>query len=131
MGGGHDARGPMDAEPDVAALAGDRLSRVDPYSHHDPHAVGPRVASQRPLDSDGGGDGVTRVRKGHEEGVALRVDLAPAPLCERRPQQLLVLDEHVVIPLTAERLEQRRRALDVGEEERDRPAVKLLGHGER
>src|SRR5207244_13581476 len=71
------------------------------------------------------GRGRTRVagtREREEEGVALRVDLGPAPRAERLAHESPVLAGHAPVALVAELLEEAGRALDVGEGERDGPA---------
>jgi hypothetical protein len=63
-------------------------------------------------------------REGDEERVSLSVDLAAAGLREGGSQQLLVIGKHGPVPV-AEGLEQDGRALDVREEEGDRPGWEL------
>jgi hypothetical protein len=113
-----DTGGFVDPHPDVAFAADYRLAGVNPHSHLHVRAVGPGVSRKRILCSDGARDGILRARKGNEEGVALGIYLAAVELGERRPEQAMVLLEYVRIA-GAESLEQARRPLDVGEEERD------------
>jgi len=61
-----------------------------------------------------GQHGILGTAEGHEEGVALGVDLLAAVGDERLAQDPLVLREHVAVFL-AQPLEQSGRALDVGE----------------
>ena len=65
--------------------------------------------------------------EGDEEGVALGIDLVAAVRFEGRPQQALMLREHLSIPLP-QLLDESRRPLDVGEEEGDRAARKVGHH---
>ena len=109
----------MDTQPDVAVTPDYRLASVEPHSHPHVHAVGPGLSRKSLLCRDGARDGILRARKGNEEGVALGIDLAAVELGEHPPEQAMVLLEHVRIA-GAESLEQARRPLDVGEEERDR-----------
>ena len=67
-------------------------------------------------------------REGDEEGVALRVDLDAAVGRERLAQRAPVLGERFAVRVRAELPEQARRALDVGEEERDRAGRELGVH---
>jgi hypothetical protein len=75
----------------------------------------------------GGGRGIARAGEDVEECVALRVDFLAATRGEGFAEESLVLGEHAAAAV-AELLEQPRRALDVGEEERD-GAPRPLGHG--
>ena len=68
-------------------------------------------------------------REGDEERVALRVDLDAAVRGEGRAQCTTVLGQRLRVRLRPERVKQPRRALDVGEEERDRAGRELGAHG--
>ena len=57
--------------------------------------------------------------EGDKERVALRVDLEAVPFRERRAQHLALIGEEVRVPWRRS-FQQPRRALDVGEQERDR-----------
>ena len=81
------------------------------------------MCAESALRSDGAGDGVPCAREGVEERVALCVDLGPALGPEVLPEEQPVVADDVAV-LVAELLEQARRALDVGEQERDRAAGK-------
>jgi hypothetical protein len=109
----HHARSPVDVRADVASLAHDRLARV----HADPHAHRPVAEPRESLERRR--DCVARRGERDEERVPLRVDLDPAVPFEGVAKCPAVLLEHVRVPLGAELVEQLRRALDVGEEERD------------
>ncbi len=56
-----------------------------------------------------------------EKRIALRVDLDAVGVCERVANDAPVLGQNFRVAV-AELFEQRRRALDVREDERDRPA---------
>jgi hypothetical protein len=64
------------------------------------------------------------VLEGDEEGVSLRVDLVARVLLEHAAKKPGVVGEHLAIP-SAQHLHQRRRRLDVGEQERDCAARQL------
>ena len=68
-------------------------------------------------------------REGHEERVALGVDLdavvTGASLADHAP----VLGERIGIRLCAKLVQKPRRALDVGEEERDGAGGEVARHG--
>jgi hypothetical protein len=91
----------------------------------------PLVSRESALTVDRGCHGVLGASKRDEEGVALRVDLAPVVGGERLAQDPLVLLERLAVPL-AELLQQPSRALDVGEEEGDGADRKLVdrAHGQ-
>ena len=110
----HDPRRPVDVEPDVLRRVEDRLAGVDAHPDpdrpalerlerfaHRPHRVGGR-------------------REGGEEAVAGVVDLVAAVAVERSAQGLSVLAERAPVLLRPEGVEEPRRSLDVGEDERDR-----------
>src|SRR5207302_9106097 len=65
--------------------------------------------------------------EGDEERVAGGVDLDSAMTRPHLAQDPLMFREHLGVAVT-ELLQQTRRALDVGEEERDRPGRKLGPH---
>jgi hypothetical protein len=72
----------------------------------------------------GGSERGVRRRESEEEGLALVVDLTAASLFDGLPQDLLMLGEDGSV-LLAQLLQEPGRALDVREEERDRPRRKL------
>ena len=118
MAGAHDPRALVDVEADVALAGHGRLAGVDP----DPNPHGSAV--ERGLAFCSGGHGVGRAREGYEERIALGVDLDAVVPRERVAEHPAVLGEDVRVAVT-ELLEQARRALDVGEEKRDRAAREL------
>ena len=121
VAGGRDPRRPMHVEPHVSLVGPERLTRVQPHPH--PH----RATRKRDLRLRGGRHCIGRTRESDEEGVALRVDLDPLVPLPSVAQSTAVLGKHLRIPV-AQLLEQPRRPLDVGEEERHRPGRKLGLH---
>ena len=100
-------------DADVTLSSQDRLAGMDAHPHAD------RLGRQRVLGLARREQRLPRVGEGDEEGVALRVDLDPAVRRERRSQRAPVLSQRVCVPLGAQLVQQRGRALDVGEQERD------------
>jgi hypothetical protein len=76
------------------------------------------------LHLDRGVDRLAGAREGEEERVALRVDLASTGRAERLADDPAMLRENLAVRLP-ELLEERSRALDVGEDERDRARRQL------
>ena len=89
-------------------------------AHPDPHLGAPRpfVLCERALSFDRCPHGVLRAREREEERVALRVDLAARRRLEGAAQEPPLVGQHLPV-VVAELLQQARRALDVGEQERD------------
>ncbi len=83
-----------------------------------PHTDADRSVVEGSLRVGGGCDGVRRPREGDEEGITLRVDLDPAVSAERIPHDPAMLVERRPV-LVAELVQELRRALHVGEEQRD------------
>ncbi len=73
--------------------------------------------------------GAGRSRERDEEGVALRVDLDTAVCSEGVPQESAMLGERLRVRVRPEPVQQSRRSLDVGEEERDRAGRETPAHG--
>ena len=121
--GGGDAGGPMHVVADVALLCQQRRPGVQPDPHPD------RARSERLRHRRRRSERARRRREREEERIALRVDLdatlGSAGLADHAP----VLGERVGVRLGAELVQQPRRALDVGEEERDRAGRELRAHG--
>lgn len=78
----------------------------------------PGIVGRRTLSADAGRDRIGRAGEGDEEGIALRIHLRAAALGERSAKQTAMRSEHLPIALL-QPLYQLRRAVDVGEEERD------------
>ena len=119
-----DPRGLVDGEADVSVFAERRLARVDAHAHADDRPPGPLLASERLLAGDRALDGRARAAEDREEGVALPVDLGAARVLEGLPEELVVDREDATVVGTPEVLQELGRALDVGEEERDRAGGK-------
>ena len=109
-----DPRGEVHVLADVALLGEAGRSRVQTDAHPDRPAASPSVISAR------GRERPRRGREGEEEGVALRVHLDAALRRAGRAHDPPVLGERLVVRLVPELVQQPGRALDVGEEERDR-----------
>jgi len=121
-----DARRPVDRQADVAVLRDRGLTRVDADSDAELLAVRPFVRHECALGSDGSQDRIPGPRERDEERVALGIDLLAAVRRKRIAKELLMLGEDSAVAV-AEALQQLRRSLDVGEEERRRSGH-LLGH---
>src|SRR3954447_15216725 len=109
--------GLVDRVADVPVGADARLAGVEAHAHAQLDAFRPLVLRERALAGAYRRDRRARAAEDDEEGVALGVDLDPARLAERLAQEPAVRAQHLAVAVTAERLEQARRALDVGEQE--------------
>ena len=124
--GARDARCPMHVEPDIGAAAEQPLPGMQPHSHADPGALRPRLGGEAALGIDGGGEGLRRAVEDDEKRVTLGQDLgAVMGLPGASPDLTMTLQERR--PTGPQRLRQARRALDVGEQERD-GSGRELGH---
>ena len=119
-----DTRRTMHSEADVPLFSDGRLPRVQTHPHSHLVAVRPVVGGKSSLRVYGGSERGVRRRECEEEGLALVVDLTAASLFDRFPQDLLMLGEDGSVPL-AQLLQEPGRALDVREQERDRPRRQL------
>jgi hypothetical protein len=90
----------------------------------DADADADRAGCESIADLGSGSERVGGLPEGNEESIPLRVDLDPAVAEERISQRPAMLGQHLCIRV-AELVEQPRRALDVGEEEGDRPGREL------
>ncbi len=122
-----DAGSAVDVDAHVVAPARGALARVQPDADPKGIALGPGVSSQRPLDLDRGPDSPRRAGEHHEEGVPLRADLHAAAMGDGSANDRVVLLLHRRVSLP-QLLEQPGGALDVREQERDRPSGQLC-HG--
>ncbi len=115
-----DPRRDDDVHADVPLVAELGLARVNA----DPETVrlvgGPRLGRERALDLRGGSDRITRTCEREEDAVAGPVDLGAVVLDGGRAHELPHAGASRGEPL-AEEVQQARRALDVGEEQRHRP----------
>ncbi|MDQ2981461.1 MAG: hypothetical protein M3R26_03925 [Actinomycetota bacterium] len=114
-----DPSGAVDVDPNVVLASYCRGPGM--YSH--PHAhllvLRPGLFCQPALGLGGGSEGIVRTTESAEEGVALGVDLDAGVGLDRLSEDPVVALEQLHVRL-AELVEQARRALDVGEKERDR-----------
>ena len=128
-----DACRPVDPDADVAVADLVSVAGIDPDADPDPGVVGPWFGRQRSLGGHGRGDALPRLAEDDEERVALGAEL---PAVGRGPG---VADHGPVpfqesgVPVAPDGALERRGALDVREEERQRPARQRLrlGHGPR
>ena len=111
--------------PTYRSPARRRLTRVDTDPDANVYLLRPLAVGQRALDRDRRLHRVGRAPEGHEERVALRVNLLTAMRRERVAQQPLLVRQQLAIAGAAELFEQRSRALDVCEQEGDRAAQTL------
>ena len=112
-----DARRLDHRAPVQVVLERHRLARV----HAHPHAqVGRRGERQRALDVDGAAQRGVGAGEGEQVAVAERLDQRAPVRVEAAAEQLLVLGQRRHPARLAEALEQRGRALDVGEDDGDR-----------
>ena len=114
-----DPGGPVQGRAVVVAVALERLARVDRDPHLQAEPGRPRLGQDPAADVEGGEHGVARPREDGEGGVALALglDQAAAGPGDHLGDELVVAGERVRHRVGLG-LPQRRRALDVGEEER-------------
>jgi hypothetical protein len=127
MAGGRYPRRAVDGEAHVATVLKRGLARADAHADADVPIIRPLVRGEGSLRLDGGVDGGLCAREDVEERVALRVDLMSAMGRECRTHDRAVLAQDLAVALPKPALE-LRRALDVGEKERDSAAWQLA-HG--
>ena len=96
-----------------------RLAGMDAHPDADRLTVGPWVRPERPLHLDGRGHARAGRGEHREERVALGVDLPAAVRGQPGTDQPVVRGEDLRVRI-AQALQQRRRALDVGEEKSER-----------
>ncbi len=122
---GHDPGGAMDLDPDVAAPFEPGLAGMDRHPDPDLRAVGPQVRGHGSLHVESAADRIGRVRERREERVALGVDLDPVPALDGGSDDPPMVEQDPGVGVIPELGQEPGRALDVGEQERDRPARKL------
>src|SRR6266851_9570283 len=122
--GAHDAGGVMDIQAHIAFGGEFRLARVQAHADTYRHTCWPDVAGESPLGGHSRREGIGGTSKGDEEGIALRVDLVPVILVERRAQQVPRLHQQAGVAV-AHLLEEVRGSLDIAEEQRDRSRREL------
>ena len=121
MAGAHHTRGAVHVEARVQVAGHERLPGVDADSNSNRLAL-PGVLGQRALRPRRGVHRLTRICEREVERIALHLDFDSSVCRERLPQQAAVVLERAHVRLLAQLLEQPRRALDIGEEQRDRAA---------
>jgi hypothetical protein len=119
---GRDAGTEMHVLAHVALRRHDRRPRVEP--HADPH----RPGRERTLARLRGTDRSLGVAEGVEERIALRIHFDAGGGREGSTQQTAVLGQSLGVLLGPELVQERGRALDVGEEEGDAVAGKVAAH---
>src|SRR5439155_4012126 len=112
MRSGGDARRPVNVDPDVVVVGGERFAGVDSNSYAQ------RALGQSALTLIGRFEGIGRTGEHVEECVSLRVDFGAATFAELGAENPSMLGENAGV-LVTEIVEERRGALDVSEEERD------------
>jgi hypothetical protein len=128
VAGGADSGRAVDGKTDVA-LAGE-LDRagVDSDSNPELDVLRPGRAGESLLRRDGRENRVARSGEGHEERIALRIQLAPPVHLEGCPEDLVVARLRRRIT-GAELAQQARRLFDVAEEEGQCLARRLRHRG--
>ncbi len=117
-----DAGGAVHVISDVAFVRHERRACVQADAHMD------RAGRQRFRKRSSSCERAGRRREGEEERIALGVDLDPALGRTRLSYHPTVLGECLGVRLGPERMQEPRRALDVGEEERDGAGRKVVSH---
>jgi hypothetical protein len=122
----HESRGAVRRRPVVVAVAQLGLARVDAHTDPQREPVGPRLARERELRVDRRRDRVVRRGEHGVHTVAGRLHDETVVELDRGPEDLVVAGEcgrhrrGLFLP-------EAGRALDIGEQERDRPR-RQLGH---
>ena len=114
-----DPGAPVQVDPHVALGARHGRAGVEADAQAQGGSIGPAVPGVGALDGDRRAKGGNALGEGDEEGVALGVNLVSAVLGDRRAQDAAVIRQGLGVAL-AERSQEARRALDVGEHEGDR-----------
>ena len=124
-----DPGGPVQGRAVVVAVALERLARVDRDPHPQAEPGRPRLGQDPGADVEGGEHGVARPREDGEGGVALALGLDQAAVgpVDHLADELVVAGERVRHRVGLG-LPQRRRALDVGEEERHDAGRQVPAH---
>ena len=112
------ARDQVDIHPDVALVAELWFSDVKPDPDANRNAIGPSVITQAPVDGQRGRGGLRTHWKNGEKLIGPRVNLATAVRSHHGTNKPALLGEDVAIP-GPELIQERRRPLDVGVQERD------------
>ena len=121
----HQPRGAVDLAAEVVLVALDRLTGVQAHAHRE---VDGAVVAQLLLRLDRGGRRVGRGRERGAEAVAAGAEHVAAVALDRAAQDRVV-DAQRVGHVARVLLPPTGGVLDVGEQERDRPARTPAGHG--
>ncbi len=116
--------GAVDVQADQAVRGLGRLAGVDTHPHPDVLPAGPGVCLQRLLHGDDRGQAGARRGEHGEQPVALGVHLPSAVSGQAGPDERAVIGDDLRVAACFQPPQQNGRALDVGEEERER----LHGH---
>ncbi len=124
MRSGRDPRRPVHVEPDIAVLVPGRLTRVQ--AHPDPHgdAARPVMPGQGALAGHAAADRIPGRLEHDEKAVALGTQL-PAPVGQERGAQQSPLRRQRLGVAVSHPAQERRRPLDVAEQQRHGPGGKL------
>ena len=120
VAGAADPRRDVDVESDVALVDELGLARVEADPHPQNTLRRPPLPADRALEVDGGRDRVPGAGEDEKRAVPGPVHLVPVPTARRLAHELPQARADRPVTLS-ERVQEPRRALDVGEEERDRP----------
>ena len=121
-----DPCGAVDIESDVAVLMPIRLARVEAHPDADGDATRPVMVRERMLGGDGAGDGVGGRLEDNEKAVTFGPHLLAVALGEHAAQESPLGRKSLAVAIT-DTPQQRRRPLDVTEEQRHGPR-RQLGH---
>src|SRR4051794_29637796 len=102
-------------QPDIALPAALGVAGMHSHARQNSHAFGPWMGYDCSLALHGCLNRIDGARKGDEEAIALRIDLATVMCLEDRAQQRTILGEHIAVAY-AEPLEQLCRVLNVREQ---------------
>ena len=112
--------GAMDIQADQAVSGLRRLAGVDAHPHPDVLPAGPGVSLQGLLHVDGCGHAGARRGKHGEQPVSLSVHLPAAVSGQARPDERTIIGEYLRVEAFSQAPQQSGRALDIGEEKRER-----------
>ena len=124
-----DPSGPVHVDADVVVPSQDTLPGVHAHPHPQQRTGGPVVGGQAALSCHRRPHRPHGAAEHQEEGISVGADLHPAAVGDRPANDRGVFVADRRVPIT-ELLQQPGGALDVGEQEGDRPGLKLC-HGER
>jgi hypothetical protein len=130
VGGGHDPGGAVEVEANVAGVRDACFAGVETDANLQGQRLRPLLRGEGTLNCDGGGHRVPGAGKDGEERVPLRAHLDCRASGERLAQDSAVPLEDVRV-VGSQGLEQPRGALDVAEEEGNRPGRCRASHRSR